>query len=132
MTQLLSKRLALITGEDRMTVAFFCPGCKEEHMVWIGEGSGPRWSYNGDPERPTFQPSLLITSGHFVTGNEDGRKGCWCTYYAENPEERRDFECRRCHSFITDGRIQFLDDCSHELKGQTVEIPDYPYKEKQT
>ena len=29
-----------------------------------------------------------------------------------------------CHSFITDGRIQFLGDCTHELKGQTVELPE--------
>jgi hypothetical protein len=29
-----------------------------------------------------------------------------------------------CHSFITDGFIQFLDDCTHPLAGQTVEIPD--------
>jgi hypothetical protein len=30
-----------------------------------------------------------------------------------------------CHSFIIDGRIQFLGDCDHELASQTVEIPDW-------
>ncbi|WP_419877659.1 DUF6527 family protein [Brevibacillus centrosporus] len=30
----------------------------------------------------------------------------------------------RCHSFITDGRIQFLPDCSHDLAGNTVDLPD--------
>jgi hypothetical protein len=35
----------------------------------------------------------------------------------------------RCHSFIRDGQIQFLDDCWHELKGQTVEIPDWEMSE---
>jgi hypothetical protein len=30
-----------------------------------------------------------------------------------------------CHSFITDGRIQFLGDCTHRLAGQTVPIPDW-------
>lgn len=29
-----------------------------------------------------------------------------------------------CHSYITDGKIQFLSDCSHSLAGQTVELPE--------
>ncbi len=29
-----------------------------------------------------------------------------------------------CHSFVRDGRIQFLPDCSHKLAGQTVDLPD--------
>jgi hypothetical protein len=33
----------------------------------------------------------------------------------------------RCHVFITNGQIQFLDDCTHALKGQTVPIPAWPY-----
>ena len=30
-----------------------------------------------------------------------------------------------CHSFVTDGRIQFLGDCTHKLAGQTVDLPDW-------
>lgn len=30
-----------------------------------------------------------------------------------------------CHSFVTDGNIQFLDDCTHELKGKTVPLEDF-------
>ncbi len=30
-----------------------------------------------------------------------------------------------CHSFVTDGRIQFLSDCTHPLAGQTVDIPEW-------
>lgn len=30
---------------------------------------------------------------------------------------------RPCHSFVTDGRIQFLTDSWHSLKGQTVDLP---------
>jgi len=30
-----------------------------------------------------------------------------------------------CHSFVTDGRIQFLGDCTHTLAGQTVDLPDW-------
>lgn len=30
-----------------------------------------------------------------------------------------------CHSFVVDGRIQFLGDCTHELVDKTVDIPDF-------
>jgi hypothetical protein len=29
----------------------------------------------------------------------------------------------RCHSFVVDGQIQFLGDCTHKLAGQTVPLP---------
>jgi hypothetical protein len=53
-------------------------------------------TFNGDLERPTFRPSLLQN---------------WPGVPV-------------CHSYITDGRIQFLSDCSHSLAGQTVDLPD--------
>lgn len=28
-----------------------------------------------------------------------------------------------CHSFVTDGCIQYLGDCTHRLAGQTVDLP---------
>ena len=90
---------------------FMCPGCGEMHKVMVGEGSGPRWGYNGNPEAPTFTPSIL------VTWNEP----------SEVPEEFDDESKdvpKVCHSFVTDGRIQFLSDCTHALAGQTVAIPD--------
>lgn len=31
-----------------------------------------------------------------------------------------------CHFFIKKGKIQFQDDCHHELKGQTVGLPEWP------
>jgi hypothetical protein len=30
----------------------------------------------------------------------------------------------RCHSFVEAGRIRFLNDCWHDLKNQTVDLPD--------
>ena len=30
-----------------------------------------------------------------------------------------------CHSFVVNGQIQFLPDCTHALAGQTVPIPDW-------
>lgn len=100
-------------------VAFMCPGCNELHHVRV-EGEGrPRWSYNGNPDAPTFQPSVLVRTGHYVSGYKQGDP-CWCT--CDDPEPA--FRCKVCHSFVTDGKIRFLGDCTHELAGQTVELPD--------
>ena len=89
-------------------------------MFW----RGPRWGWNGDVNKPTFSPSVLVRSGCSVPGYDGG--GCWCTYYAEYPEEVQDFKCGVCHSFVADGRIQFLSDCTHALAGQTVDLPQFP------
>lgn len=72
---------------------FWCPGCDHIH------GPNHTWEYNGDPERPTFSPSVLVTGGSSGTV---------------------------CHSFVRDGRIEFLGDCTHALAGQTVDLPDVP------
>lgn len=79
--------------------AFECPGCGDWHFVHEG-----RWTFNGDPDRPTFTPSILIKRP-WDNVNDDGKQHV-------------------CHSFVTDGRIQFLADCTHRLAGQTVELPE--------
>jgi hypothetical protein len=80
-------------------LVFHCPGCEYSHPFEIEatDGSGG-WIWNGSMDAPTFSPSLLIHGG------------------GSSP---------RCHSFVTDGRIQFLSDCTHKLAGQTVEIPEW-------
>lgn len=88
-------------------LAFSCPGCNAIHQVKI---RGPHaWGYNDDAEAPTFTPSILVT-------------------WPANPEAIEAFKEwrteRRCHSFVTDGQIQFLGDCTHALAGQTVTLPD--------
>lgn len=105
------------------TWVFYCPGCKQVHQI-ISSGEGrPNWDFNGNKEFPTFRPSLLVRGGH----HDPNHKGpeCWCTYNEKNKEKPAPFSCNRCHSFITDGKIQFLDDCSHELRGKTVDIPEW-------
>jgi hypothetical protein len=37
----------------------------------------------------------------------------------------KDYPAQRCHSFVPDGIIQFLNDCHHELRGKTVALPDW-------
>ncbi|WP_409346773.1 DUF6527 family protein [Paenibacillus sp. MBLB4367] len=73
---------------------FWCPGCNRAHAF------DQRWTFNGNVNAPAFSPSLL----------------CSAPYYG-------DMEPYVCHSFVTDGRIQFLSDCTHKLAGQTVELP---------
>ena len=103
---------------------FRCPGCNDIHTIVVGDGPGPRWEWNGNMVRPTFAPSVLCTSGHYSKLHKPG-DWCWCTYDAEHPDDPLKFNCERCHSFVRDGQIQFLDDCSHPLKGQTVPLPEW-------
>lgn len=76
--------------------AVYCPGCKQAHIF------DKRWTYNNNSLKPTFRNSMLVTS----------------TY---GPEHIK----KVCHSFVTDGQIQFLDDCTHELKGKTVPLEPF-------
>ncbi len=105
------------------TLHFDCPGCGDVHAVSVGEGDGPRWTWNGSLDKPTFMPSLLARSGHHIPGH-DGRE-CWCTYNDKHSDDPAPFACGVCHSFVTDGQIQFLADSTHALAGQTVPIPDW-------
>lgn len=95
-------------------ISFWCPGCDCAHMIFVDTDPGPRprWGYNGDPVKPTFTPSILVTYNGPDAGqvDEDGRRAPPAV----------------CHSFVTDGRIQFLGDCTHALAGQTVDLPEWP------
>lgn len=108
---------------EKGSITFSCPGCNEEHTITV-DGSSLRanWSYNGNPESPTFTPSVLVRTGHYVKNHKDGDP-CWCTRRTESDDDWP-FKCTICHSFVTDGRIQFLSDCSHDLAGQTVYLLD--------
>jgi hypothetical protein len=114
--------MAKLKLESEGRASFMCPGCGQSHAVRVsGENA---WTWNGNEDAFTLQPSVLFQSGHFDTYRDPERKTCWCTYNADHTEEPAPFKCVRCHSFITDGKIQFLGDSTHELAGQTVEIPE--------
>ena len=99
-------------------MAFWCPGCEQAHHVTVLGSRGPVWGFNGDGDVPTFTPSILVQTGHFVQPN-----GKHCDRSGD-PEWPCDCMC--CHSFVRDGRIQFLGDCTHALAGRTVDLPDWP------
>lgn len=79
------------------SVEWHCPGCNTLHCVPI-KGSatqgGQRWTWNDRIGRPILSPSV-----HF-----------------KDPPV--------CHSFVQEGKIQFLSDCGHALAGQTVPMID--------
>lgn len=113
-------RIRLVSdGDSGPIYGFHCPGCNDVHHV-----ATKLWEFNGDMRRPTFSPSLLVRSGHYAPGQRDGH--CWCTYNAEHPNEEAPFNCYQCHSFVRDGQIEFLGDCTHWLAGQTIELPVIP------
>lgn len=85
---------------QHMSWGFHCPGCGYGHAFKVAAPAGwkgPIWSFNGDRDRPTFEPSLL------VNGSDPAR---------------------RCHLFLRDGQVQYLNDCHHELRGQTLPLSD--------
>jgi Family of unknown function (DUF6527) len=85
------------------------------------EGTGC-WTWNGDTDKPTLRPSVLTTSGHFIE-SQNGKE-CWCNFNKQNPDKTPVFQCYRCHTWINDGKAQFLGDCSHELANQTLDLLD--------
>jgi len=111
---------ARLFDKEKGTVAINCPGCKCQHYLNVDPKNGrPCWGFNQNYERPTFTPSLLVRSGKYVGDDK---------WYNSLDEEHRKFVDETsmiCHSFIRDGKIQFLSDCLHELKNQTVDLIDY-------
>lgn len=100
--------------KDRVTI--ICPACRVRELLQgytdpadggvAGEHTVPyrgpnAWSFNGDIAHPTLAPSLLLTH--------------------ELKTERF-----VCHSFVRFGMIEYLTDCTHELAGKTVALPDFP------
>lgn len=74
---------------------YWCEGCGYEHAFALSnEPYGGHHQFNGDLENPTVSPSLL----------QGGDKVC--------------------HSFLNNGQMQYLGDCHHDLKNQTVELRD--------
>ena len=97
-------------ADGAQMVHFRCPGCEGVHQIRVGT-----WTWNGDLESPTFSPSVLVNGFGYPHGIDPA------------PGETQRPRPTVCHSFVTDGRIQFLGDCTHSLAGQTVDLP--PWRE---
>lgn len=86
-------------GNDNFYL-FFCEGCKCCHFFQTGIG---RWSWNENFEKPTVTPSILARGEFSERINKN----------------------LICHSVITDGKIEFMDDSTHELAGLTIELKEF-------
>ena len=75
-----------------------CPACNSYHAVRVPPHQRA-WGFNNDVNNPTLMPSVKVTGG---------------------------FPHMTCHSFVECGRINFLGDCSHGLRGwhDLLEIDD--------
>jgi hypothetical protein len=104
---------------------FWCPGCETAHRIQHGAGSGPRWTWNGNAEKPTFSPSIL-TKFTQLTAKGKAELKAWRESGCPKGVGAFDSINVVCHSFVTDGNIQFLGDCTHRLAGQTAPLPDFP------
>lgn len=59
MSQHLSEKLMLLAGEP----THWCPGCGMLHRISVStpnEVTGAKWTWNQDPIKPTFSPSVNI------------------------------------------------------------------------
>lgn len=95
-------RLSKILAKSNGNIFFDCPACEAPHGINCGDGHGPVWSWDGNIDKPTFNPSVLVTYDNGI--NHDPHV---------------------CHSFVRNGKIEFLGDCTHALAGKTVDIPEW-------
>jgi hypothetical protein len=117
----------LLYSDGSKGLSWHCEGCDDRHSIKHGPGG---WAWNGNADKPTFTPSVLVRSGHHATGFTGS---CWCTYNAEQVAkglEPSGYTCNICHTFITDGMVQFLSDCTHHLAGKTVPMAPMPSRKK--
>lgn len=112
----MGKLSGILRSAEGDSLLWHCPGCKMAHRIQVGTGPGPRWTWNGNPDKPTFNPSVLVRGTQQLT------------------DEQMEFVLGGgtvepvpliCHVFIKNGQIQFLADSTHELAGQTVPIPPF-------
>lgn len=94
-----TKLIPLVNGDETTGYMIYCPGCKQGHHFNLKEknpngvgGFQAVWKFDGNLESPTFSPSLLCQG------------------------------IIRCHIFVEQGKIRFLDDCSHELRGKIIDL----------
>ena len=70
---------------------------QDVNCFWVTGYYDRGWQWNGDFERPTVTPSILNSRPGFIN-----------------------------HVYITNGKIEYLNDCTHDMAGQRVDMVDFP------
>lgn len=93
--------------------AHWCPGCLEMHVL------PDTWKFNGNLLTPSFTPSLKHEGIKrvFVGGEWTGE---WLRDALGNTIPYI------CHYVLTDGVLDFQNDCTHNLNNKSVSLPDLP------
>jgi transposase-like protein len=74
---------------------FYCPACNDFHGIYVNTDKYS-WNFDGNYDKPTILPSIKVS--------HEGR------------------DSYVCHSFIRNGKIEYLSDCSHNMAGKTVDM----------
>jgi hypothetical protein len=87
---------------------FFCPGCAEYHSVSTTRpnANGTVFRISGTLQLPTVTPMINRSIEKFNSSK-----------HANNP-------AHVCNSFIVEGKIRFLENCTHALAGRQVDLPN--------
>lgn len=118
MNQVSAKLRRTTTGHS-----WWCPACAEMHLLPTG------WKFDGNLAAPTFSPSFKHT-GHQVEKDAAGEwTGRWLTEAGEAktvfaPGDKPKPWC--CHYVVTAGNVAYCDDCTHDMRGKTIPMPDLP------
>ena len=96
-------RPCLDTNDKRSGYLVDCPGCDAHYIRTVPEDGQPVWTFNGNMDKPTFSPSV---------------RSRW-----DYDQETKQFK-QVCHFFLIDGIFEFCSDCTHELAGQKVPMPE--------
>lgn len=110
-------------------LGIYCPACKYHHHVNVDgrAPAGKSWHWNGDLDHVTLEPSLLCRSIDLARMSEADE----AEYIRQTKEHGTEWVLTHspfrtvCHSFVRNGQIQYLADCTHHLAGLTVPIPEY-------
>lgn len=85
-------------------IAHWCPACKCFHAFTLYplRAAHTQWLFNNNLVEPSFQPDNRIRI-------EDEKEGDYV-----------------CHYRLHEGRIEYLEDCTHAMRGKNIMLPDIP------
>lgn len=106
-------------GDSRsgQLLLMLCPGCDDLHAVEVDPKNNPCWTWDGNLVAPTVNPSIKVEGVQWAEGDHF-YKPAHAAVAAGQPIT--------CHSFVRQGRWEFLGDSTHHLAAQTVPLPELP------
>lgn len=134
----------------------WCPACRRPHVFAVERPStspsAARWSFDGNVEKPTFSPSMLIYVDMEPLpfwlikrrGEKRGQGRGWSHQEALGEAQRlaeagepgwvpvrresASSGTRRtiCHYHLQKGMLSYCSDSPHALAGKSVPLPDLP------